>query len=185
MTVADETMIEVQNLTDSVVAYNVPETGLLREFAGQQVRKISAGELRMLYSARGGKALLENYLSIKDKDLAKEFNISDDAFEHEYNWTQKEVDTVLKYGSLDALKDALEFGPDGIKELIIDRAVALKIPDTNKLKAIEEFTGRNVSYMIEVMNLSEDSSDDDAAPKSRRVSGKTPQTQESKRRVSK
>lgn len=185
MTVADETMIEVQNLTDNVVAYNVPETGLLREFAGQQVRKISAGELRMLYSARGGKALLENYLSIKDKDLAKEFNISDDSFDHEYNWTEKDVDTVLKYGSLDALKDALEFGPDGIKELIVDRAVALKIPDTNKLKAIEEFTGRNVSYMIEVLNLNKDSSDDNAAHRTRRVSGDTPQTQESKRRVSK
>lgn len=184
MTVADETMIEVQNLTDNVVAYNVPETGLLREFAGQQVRKISAGELRMLYSARGGKALLENYLSIKDKDLAKEFNISDDSFDHEYNWTEKDVDTVLKYGSLDALKDALEFGPDGIKELIIDRAVALKIPDTNKLKAIEEFTGRNVTYMIEVLSLNKDSSDDNAAHRTRRVSEDTPQTQESKRRVS-
>ena len=51
-------------------------------------------------------------------------------------------------GSLDALKDALEFGPEGIKQLIIDRAVELRLPDNNKLVAIQEFTGRDVGRMI-------------------------------------
>ena len=51
-------------------------------------------------------------------------------------------------GSLDALKDALEFGPEGIKQLIIDRAVELRLPDNNKLAAIQEFTGRDVGRMI-------------------------------------
>lgn len=81
----------------------------------------------------------------------------------------KDVDTVLKYGSLDALKDALDFAPRGIIELIVDRAVALKIPDNNKLTAIEEATGRNVATMIRLdTELAEDKQNDEK-PKGRRV----------------
>lgn len=81
----------------------------------------------------------------------------------------KDVDTVLKYGSLDALKDALDFAPRGIVELIVDRAVALKIPDNNKLTAIEEATGRNVATMIRLdTELAEDKQNDEK-PKGRRV----------------
>ena len=58
-----------------------------------------------------------------------------DSFEHEYSWTQQDVDNVLLTGSLDALKDALEFGPEGIRQLIVDRAVELHVPDNNKLAA--------------------------------------------------
>ena len=37
-----------------------------------------------------------------------------------------------------------------IKQLIIDRAIELRIPDNNKLAAITEFTGRDVSNMIKL-----------------------------------
>lgn len=151
MTIQDDKLIPVQNLTASTVSYIVPETNNARHFAGQQLRKdITAGELRALYATKGGRVLIEDYLGIKDRELAKEFNISTDVFEHEYSWTQKEVDEVLQTGSVDALKDALEFGPEGIKQLIIDRAVELRIPDNNKLAAITEFTGRDVGNMIKL-----------------------------------
>ena len=167
--IADDVMVTVQNLTDSKVAYIVPESNVLREFTGQQIRQIAAGELRSLYSTVGGKTLIEHYLGVKEKELASEFNISDDSFNHEYNWSMKDVDTVLKYGSLDALKDALDFAPRGIIELIVDRAVALKIPDNNKLTAIEEATGKNVATMIRLdTELAEDKQNDEK-PKGRRV----------------
>ena len=149
MTIRDDKLIPVQNLTASTVSYMVPETNNVRHFSGQQLRNdITAGELRSLYATKGGRALIEDYLGIKNKELATEFNISTDMFEHEYSWTQTEVDEVLLNGSLDALKDALEFGPEGIKQLIVDRAVELHLPDNNKLAAIQEFTGRDVSRMI-------------------------------------
>lgn len=151
MTIIDSKLIPVQNLTASPVSYMIPETNNVRHFGAQQLRKdITAGELRALYATKGGRVLIEDYLSIKDAELAKEFNISTDVFEHEYSWTQDDVDEVLTTGSIDALKDALEFGPEGIKQLIIDRAIELRIPDNNKLAAIAEFTGRDVSNMIKL-----------------------------------
>ena len=109
--IRDDKLIPVQNLTASTVSYIIPETNNVRRFSGQQLRKdITAGELRSLYGTKGGRTLIEDYLGIRDKELATEFNISTDVFEHEYSWTQNEVDNVLTSGSLDALKDALEFG---------------------------------------------------------------------------
>jgi len=49
---------------------------------------------------------------------------------------------------MDVLLDALEFGPQGIQDLLVDRAVELKIPDANRRKAIQEMTGVDVNNMI-------------------------------------
>lgn len=181
--IKDDALIEVQNLTGSVVSYIIPETNNVRHFEGQQVRRdITAGELRMLYATRGGRQLIEDYLGIRNRQLAEEFNIATDVFDHEYSWTQKEVDAVLKTGSLDALKDALEFGPEGIRQLIIDRAIALKIPDNNKLAAILEFTGRDVANMIKLQEELKDPEEKDTSNKTRRVTSDSSTTQQ--RRVS-
>lgn len=185
MMIKDDVTVEVQNLTGSVVSYMIPETNHVRHFEGQQTRRdITAGELRKIYATKGGRALINDYLAVKNKALADEFNIATDAFEHEYSWTQKEVDTVLKSGSLEALQDALEFGPQGIKDLIVDRALALKIPDNNKLAAIQEFTGRDVANMIKLDTELDDSKNKaETSTGTRRVVPETPETA-SKRRVS-
>ena len=183
MTVTDNKLIPVQNLTASTVSYMVPETNNVRHFAGQQLRKdITAGELRALYATKGGRVLIEDYLGIKDRELAAEFNISTDVFEHEYSWTQKEVDDVLQNGSIDALKDALEFGPEGIKQLIIDRAVELHIPDNNKLAAIFEFTGRDVGNMIKLDMELDNTQEEEKPARGRRVTSNNSGAQ-SQRRV--
>lgn len=183
--IKDDALIEVQNLTSSVVSYMVPETNHVRHFEGQQTRRdITAGELRKIYATKGGRALINDYLAVKNKALSEEFNIATDAFEHEYSWTQKEVDTVLRSGSLEALQDALEFGPQGIKELIVDRALELKIPDNNKLAAIKEFTGRDVANMIKLdTELNDSKSKEDTSKGTRRVTSEVSET-EPKRRVS-
>lgn len=183
MTIKDEELIPVQNLTASVVSYIVPETNNVRHFNGQQLRKdITAGELRALYATKGGRVLIEDYLGIKSKELAAEFNISTDVFEHEYSWTQDDVDKVLQIGSIDALKDALEFGPEGIKQLIIDRAVQLRIPDNNKLAAIYEFTGRDVGNMIK-LDTELENPEEESPRKGRRVTSSNSNTQQNQRRT--
>jgi hypothetical protein len=180
--IRDDKLIPVQNLTASTVSYIIPETNNVRRFSGQQLRKdITAGELRSLYGTKGGRVLIEDYLGIKDRELAQEFNISTDVFDHEYSWTQKEVDEVLQTGSLDALKDALEFGPEGIKQLIIDRAIELRIPDNNKLAAIQEFTGRDVGNMIKLDVELENPKEETPSRGTRRVVSNTGASQNQRR----
>lgn len=184
MAISDEELIKVQNLTDFLVVYTLPERNIKRSFAGQQVREIAAQELRELYMSPGGAELLRNYLSVKNKELALEFDIDEDVYNHEYNWTKEDIDKLLTSGSLDALKDALEFGPSGIVDSIINEAVTLAIPDNDKLKIIQEFTGRDVANMIQLAKALAEEKEEQPKTSSRRVadSNKTPET--SKRRVS-
>jgi hypothetical protein len=85
MTIANDTLINVQNLVDYTISYTVPESNVKRTFMPLQQRQIEAGELRSVYSGNGGQDLFTNYLAIKNAELASEFNITDDVFEHEYN----------------------------------------------------------------------------------------------------
>ena len=45
--------------------------------------------------------------------------------------------------------DALDFAPAGIKQAIVDKAVALEIPDMTRREAIEKAMHVNISRMIE------------------------------------
>ena len=80
----DEQYIQVQNLTGGTVVYTIPEDNIRRVFAAYEVKKITPGELRKVFYQPGGEVLLQNFLSIKNKELALEFGVSQDSFEHEY-----------------------------------------------------------------------------------------------------
>lgn len=150
MTVNDTQLIEVQNLTESTVTFNDNDAGLKRRisFNGYETMKLPAGMLRRLNFSRGGSVLLRDYLSVKNRELAKEFGVTDDSFENEYNWTKDDIHEALTKGSLDELKDALDFAPEGVIETIVEVAIAERINDMAKREAIFEKTGRNVDQAI-------------------------------------
>lgn len=81
----DEQYIQVQNLTGGTVVYTIPEDNIRRVFAAHEVKKITPGELRKVFYQPGGEVLLQNFLSVKNKELALEFGVSQDSFEHEYS----------------------------------------------------------------------------------------------------
>lgn len=185
MTVQDKALIEVQNLTDHLVVYKSFD-GIRQVFQGQQIKKIRAEELRQLNYTRGGSRLLREFLSVKNQELAREFNVTDDAFENEYNWTVKDVNELLQSGSLDRLKDALDFAPDGIIDLIVDRAVKLRISDVNKRKAIAEATGKDINSMIMKVEQTADALDtpaEEEKPEKRRRVTKEEESAPTGRRV--
>jgi hypothetical protein len=76
----------------------------------------------------------------------------------------------LLEGTLDELLDALDFGPTGIKELIVSRAVALDLPDVHKREAIQEKTGANITNIITAAKTNEE--DAKEAPSGRRTAKK-------------
>ena len=152
MTIADNELIKVQNLTDHSVVYYA-YTGQRRFFEGQQVLPIPAGELRQLNYTKGGRVLIQDYLAVKNTELAIELGVEEP--EAEYSWTLDDVDNLLLEGSTDALEDALEFGPAGIVDSIVDRAVILRIDDMNKRRIIEQYTSFNIDNMIKMVEESE------------------------------
>lgn len=80
--IPDDEVVAVTSLSDSVVSYKTP-TGIEREFPPKATFKIKAGELRELSYDRGGKVLLQNYLRVDNKALAREFGVRDDTIEYD------------------------------------------------------------------------------------------------------
>ena len=165
----DKDLVEVRNLVDHMVVYKIDELNRRVVFNPFETKKVTVDELRRLNYQHGGRVLLHNYLCIQNNELRQEFGVDPSVIE--YDWTLRDIDRVLISGSIDELLDALEFGPNGIKDMLIDRAVQLRIPDTNKRKAILDVTGVDVNNMI---NFKEQADEADTtsvkAPHTRRVS---------------
>jgi len=166
----DKELVEVRNLVDHMVVYKIDELNRRVVFNPFETKKVPVDELRRLNYQHGGQILLHNYLCILNDELRQEFGI--DPTMVEYDWTIKDIDAALTSSPIDELLDALEFGPEGIKNMLVDRAVQLKIPDTNRRKAIQEITGVDVNNMINFKEQAEAIENKNAAvaPHTRRAS---------------
>lgn len=163
--ILDTQKIQVANRTGGTLGYRIPEmNNLKRFFLDGETKSIEMGELRKLSWTPGGKTMIEQCLLIKDKDVVNE--LLNGEVEPEYYLSDKEVENLLIQGSLDELKDAIDFAPEGVVSLIKKLAVDLKIKDIDKRDAIFEMTGFDVTKAIEInkMTIEEEVS---AAPKRR------------------
>lgn len=174
--VPGDTLVKITNMTGGMCGY-ILDSGVRRKLSEGASMNVTADELRQLSYRPGGEQIITNYLRIDNHDLAIELGVPEDMYEHEYQWDKAKVKSVLlstDATSMDELKDALDFAPDAIKDMIVSLAVELEIPDVNKRKAIQDATGSDVSKMIEVKNSYHDADGtDNVAPKTRRTSSKT------------
>ena len=65
-------------------------------------------------------------------------------------YTEEDVKNLLEKGSLDELKDCLDFAPEGTVELVKKVAVETELNDIRKRNAIQEATGFNINSAIEI-----------------------------------
>ena len=70
--------------------------------------------------------------------------------EPEYYYGEEDVKNLLEKGSLDELKDCLDFAPEGTVELVKKAAVETELNDIRKRNAIQEATGFNINSAIEI-----------------------------------
>lgn len=144
----DSTKIAVQNLTNNDVVYIDDNGGIVRRmvFHAQQTIPVEKDVIERMQYDTGGAVLLKDFLSVKDEDMRESIGVPSDQIE--YNWTKDDVKKLLTSGEEDALRDALDFAPQGIIDMIIDMAVAMPLNDRNKVEIIAEATGRNIEMMI-------------------------------------
>lgn len=140
-------MVIVTNRNNGYTGYQIPDTGVSRNFAPGESKRISKEELMQLSYIEGGEYLLKNYLIVNNDKTLEELNIS---VQPEYYYTEEEIKELLTAGSLDQLEDTLNFAPDGVIEIIKDMAVKMELPDTRKRKMISEKTGFNIDNAIRV-----------------------------------
>ena len=143
----ENNMINVKNRDSGYVGYTIPDRHIQRTFAPGETKKIALGELQALQYAPGGEFTLKNSLIIKDKDALSMLNI---ITEPEYFYTDKEIRELLTKGTLDQLKDCLDFAPEGVIDIIKKMSVEMELPDTQKRQAIFEKTGFSIDNAIMV-----------------------------------
>lgn len=142
-----KSLISVRNRNNGFTGYSIPDKGIWRNFAPGEIKKISLEELQQLQYQPGGEYTLNNLLVVQDASALKYLNMQ---VEPEYNYTEKDIKNLLLDGSLDQLKDFLDFAPEGAIEIAKEIAVSEEIPDIRKRDAISEATGFNINNAINV-----------------------------------
>ena len=158
--------IRVENRADAIVCYRVPESKIIRRFVAGEVKEIEMGELRQAIQIPGTRRLIESNLIIHNKEAVEELLPN---AEPEYFYDKNDVDFLLEKGTLDQLKDALDFAPSGVIELIKERAVANELNDMRKREAILESTNFNVTGAIDIRRQVAESTTTTAETKTRRT----------------
>ena len=167
------TIIKATNRSGGSIGYRIPDlNNLKRHYAAEETKEVTMEELRKLSFIDGGIELLKDYLVIDNKEAVNELLGS---VEPEYFYTTEELKNLLLNGSLDALKDCLDFAPEGTIDEIKKLAVDLKIPDFYKREAIQKSTGLNVSRAIAE---AEDDAPEVSGPMVRRLDKQEEKTEE-------
>lgn len=156
-------IVKVTNRNNGFTSYSIPEMNVARDFAPGEQKKIPYEEIRQLSYMPGGEYMIKNYLIVEDEESLEELNIE---VEPEYFYTEETIKELLLNGTLDQLEDALNFGPNGVKELIKQIAVETEIPDTRKRELISAKTGFSIESAINVNRVmnAEEEKEESAAP---------------------
>ena len=163
--VEKDRIINLINRDRGSVGYKIPDLNIHRTFSPGEVKKVTFDEIEKLSWVDGGLALLKHYLIIDDPEAAEEIL---GHVEPEYFYTDEDIRTLLTKGTLDQLKDALQFGPRGVIELIKRDAVDLRLNNVKMREEILKATNFNVDNAIKIEELSNIDNKDEAATPQRR-----------------
>ena len=154
----EKKIVRVTNRDNGHVGYRIPDmNNLVRDFSANETKNITVEELKKLAYISGGPTLIRDYLVIEDPEVVEEI-LGD--VEPEYYYNEEDVKKLLLNGSLDELKDCIEFAPKGTVELVKQLAVELPINDITKRKAILDMTGFNVDAAIMINEETKDEMED-------------------------
>lgn len=140
-------IIKVTNRDNGSVGYSVPDLGIRREFMSGESKNVTMEELRKLSYIPGGLYILQNYLTLDNKDAVAELL---NEVEPEYYYTKEDLVTLLKTGSIEQFEDCLDYAPAGTIDMIKVLAVELPLTDTTKIDALFKATGFNAATAIRI-----------------------------------
>lgn len=170
------TKIKVRNRSTGTVGYLIPDLGNYhRKYMPGETKEVTFEEIQKLSYTPGGNYMLQHYLVIDNLEARDE--IYGTTVELEYNYTDQDVEKLLRYGSLDELLDCLDFAPKGVIDILKEIAVKIELNDIKKRQAIKAATGFNIDSAIAMNNETNETSSTDA-PSARRVNQNTSSSSE-------
>ena len=157
----------ITNRSHGFVTYVIKDMHVTRTLEPGETFKVPEEEMMRLVQQSGGRSLIYDYIFIHEPEVAERVLNIKLVREPEYNMTADQVRAWMPTCSLDAFKDALQFGPQGVKDLIRAMAVETKLNDVEKREAIKKFLGFDVTRAIEIQQ--EDASIEEEAKANRRL----------------
>lgn len=157
----------VTNRSPGAAGYALPDRHIRRIFNTKETKRIPYYELEELSTQPGGRELIYHYFYIEDEQVVREgLNINP---EPEYFLKESNIDSWLQTSTLDEFKDALDFAPAGVKELIKTHSVSLPLSDMNKINAIKKQLGYDVAMAIKNEQATVEDGTPELETKERRV----------------
>ena len=138
----------VTNRSSGTLIYSVDDLNRRRVFSPNETKKIPVEELEMLVQQPGGMGLFYNFLQIQDLATVQDIINGKPDPEPEYWLTEEKIPEWMQTCTLDEFKDALDFAPLGVKDLIKKYAVSLPLSDINKRQAILDQLNYDVEAAI-------------------------------------
>jgi len=138
-------LVTVENRSAGKIVYQIPDRHIRRELAPRQSIRVPKEEIEALSYTAGGLDLIRNHLLVKDEQILDDLNIHR---EPEYYMNADNVAKLIKEGSLNEFKDALDFAPEGVIDMIKDLSVQIPLNDFSKRQALKEMTGFDVDAAI-------------------------------------
>lgn len=141
-----KTLVTVTNRSTGIAYYVIPEMNIRREYQPNETKKISVEEIAAVCSQPGGRELLYNYFMIKDENVIHEtMNIKE---EPEYWLTASKIPSWLNSCAIDEFSDALNYAPEGVKDLIKTFSVSVPLNDMNKRELVKQILDFDVTAAI-------------------------------------
>ncbi len=162
-------LVTVENRTAGKIVYQIPDRHIRRELAPRQAVRVPKEEIEALSYTAGGLDLIRNHLLVKDEQVLDNLNIHR---EPEYYMNADNVAKLIREGTLNEFKDAIDFAPDGVVDMIKDLSVQMPLNDFSKRQALKEMTGFDVDKAIEndrANRINEDATPATETSKVRRV----------------
>lgn len=170
---------KVSNKSSGRVVYKNKELNIRREFYPHETKNISIEELEKVAQTPGGLNILMNYLMIEDKDVA--MRLVNREIPLEYWFNEKDIPNWMNTCTLDQFKDALDFAPQGTKDLIKQYAFDMPLNDMAKRRAIKDQLGFDVDVALRNAKPDPEDAQPNNKPNTRRVA--QPVEEAPKRRV--
>lgn len=160
--VEKDRLIKVTNRDNGRVGYVIEDlNNLHRSFRPGETKELTFEELQKLSWIDGGKYLIEHCLLVDDEEAIRE--LFNKEMELEYFYTEKEIkELLLGTGeeNMNRFLDALDFAPDGVKDMIKELAVSLPCNDVKKRHAIYKVLHYDVTRAIELAKEAEAEADE-------------------------
>ena len=147
---SNEKLCTITNRSPGYVKYVIEDMHVSRTLSPGETFRVPEEEMFRLVQQNGGRTLIYDYIFIHEPEIAERVLNIKLVREPEYNMTEKQVRAWMPTCSLDAFKDALQFGPQGVKDLIRSLAVEMKLNDVEKREAIKKYLGFDVTKAIEI-----------------------------------